>query len=307
MSLSCALFILIRYVSIMVMALSNYGYFSTAFTQQACQHYYLMAPIFKALQIMISQVILGIRTFNIARRDRQIGIALSLLYLFSISVEWFTDMVHRTPVVVNVRHCTPANASKILTTWFFYLAVMVYDLVTLTISTTHLMRYNPLSSRVERLVRVLIYDGIGYFVVLSGSNVLNLVLYHTTDVDTQSAGASIAYAVTWIMSQRILINIREMSEPDARRSENVVVARPNARKMMTGLRSQFDSKSHSRGSKSSKGPIGADYVPTSPHNGNGTDMELGIRVCVERSVMVDYIDESEEHSSSWGKPTVLSV
>ncbi|KAG1755253.1 uncharacterized protein EDB91DRAFT_283296 [Suillus paluster] len=297
-SLSCALFILIRYVSVLTMTFSNYGYFSTAFTQQACQQYYLLAPIFKILQTMVSQVILGVRTFNIARRNRRIGIALLLLYLFSVSLEWFTDIFHRTPVVVE-GNCTPANIGKVLTTWFYYLAVMSYDLVMLTISITHLLRYNPLSSRVERLVRVLIYDGIGYFIALSAVNVLNLILYHTTDFETQSAGASIAYAVTWIMSQRILIHVGEMAESDGHHLENVVVARP-ARKVMSGLRSQFGSKSHS---KSSRSPIDAEFMSTSPRNGHRNDMELGIRVCVERSVMVDYGDEPE-HSDSWGKPTV---
>lgn len=301
MSLACVLFILIRYVSVLVMILSNYGYFATSFTQQTCQHYYLATPAFKVMQSMISQVILGVRTFNIARRDRRIGIALLLLYLISISVEWFTDLYHRIPVVVD-GNCTPVDSGKTLSAWLYYLAAMLYDLVMLTVSTTHLLRYNPLSTKVGRLVRVLIYDGIGYFIVLSAANLLNLILYHTTDSETQSAGASLGYAVTWIMSQRILINIREMSEPDPRRLESVVVARPTlsgARKnVVSGLRSQFESKSHSKNSKS---PIDPEFPPTLSRNEHPDDVELDIRVCVERSVKVDY---DYEHSSSWDKPTV---
>ncbi|KAG2139322.1 hypothetical protein DEU56DRAFT_326608 [Suillus clintonianus] len=190
-SLACILFILIRYVSALVIIISNYGFFSTGFTQQTCQHYYLAAPTFKVMQTMISQVILGVRTFNIAKRDRRLGIALLLLYFLSVSVEWFTDLFHRIPVVVD-GNCTPVNSGKQLTAWFYYLVVMLYDLVI----------------KVSRLVRVLMYDGIGFFIVLSASNVLNLVLYHTSDAETQSSGASMGYAVTWIMSQRILINIR---------------------------------------------------------------------------------------------------
>ncbi|KAG1815253.1 uncharacterized protein BJ212DRAFT_267589 [Suillus subaureus] len=297
-SLACVLFVLIRYVSALVMIFSNYGYFATGFSQQTCQHYYLTTPAFKVMQSMVSQFILGVRTFNIARRDRRIGIALLLLYLISISVEWFTDLYHRIPVVVN-GNCTPVDSGKTLSAWLYYLAVMLYDLVMLTVSTTHLLRYNPLSSRVGRLVRVLIYDGIGYFIVLSAANLLNLILYHTTDSETQLAGASLGYAVTWIMSQRILINIREMSEPDPRRLETVVVARPthsSARKnVVSGLRSQFESKSHS------KSPIDPESPPTSSRNGHPDDVELDIRVCVERSVKVDY---GYEHSDSWDKPAV---
>ncbi|KAG1873673.1 hypothetical protein DFJ58DRAFT_367522 [Suillus subalutaceus] len=299
-SLACALFILMRYVSITAMVVSNYGYFSTTYTQQTCQQYYIVAPIFKAIQTMISQVILGVRTFNIVRRDRRIGIMLSLLYLLSTSAEWFTDLFHETPSVV-YGNCTSANAGKVLSTWFYYLAVILYDVVIVTVSTMHLLRYNPISNRVERLVRVLIYDGIGYFIVLSASNVLNLVFYHTTNIQTQTAAASIGYAVTWIMTQRILIHVRENTRPEAQRLENVIVARPPLtaqKRVMSGLRSQFESKSHSKGSKSSKSAGGAEFRPTSPLNPN--DMELDVHVRVERSVMVDYKDESD-HSGSWVK------
>lgn len=301
-SLSCVLFILIRYISALVMILSNYGYFATSFTQQTCQYYYLVTPAFKVMQSMTSQVILGVRTFNIARRDRKIGFALLLLYLICISSEWFTDLYHRIPVVVN-GNCTPVDSGKTLSAWLFYLAVMLYDLVMLTISTIHLLHYNPLSSRVGRLVRLLIYDGIGYFIVLSAANLLNLILYHTTDSETQSAGASLGYAVTWIMSQRILINIQDMSEPDPRRFESVVVARPTLvsstrKNVVSGLRSQFESKSHFKNSKS---PIDPEFSPTSPRNGRSDDVELDVRVCVEQSVKMDY---DYEPSSSWDNPTV---
>ncbi|KAG2051793.1 hypothetical protein BDR06DRAFT_997969 [Suillus hirtellus] len=273
----------LSYVSIVTVVVSNYGFFSTTFTQQTCQKYYLLAPIFK-----------GVRTFNIARRDRRIGTALLLLYLFSISAEWFVDLFHGTPAVLDL--------GKVLSTWFFYFPVMLYDIVMVTVSTMYLLRYNPLSSRVERLIRVLIYDGIGYFLVLSVSNVLNLIFYHTTNLETQSAGASIGYIVTWIMSQRILINIREMTQPNAQHIEKVIVARPSTLNMqksvMSGLRSQFESKNYSRGSRSFRSPINTEFRPTSPRNPN--DMELNIRVPVERPVAVD----ESRNSSSWRPPVV---
>ncbi|KAG2139320.1 hypothetical protein DEU56DRAFT_980336 [Suillus clintonianus] len=275
LNISCILFILIRYVSIVVILVSNYGAFSTSFTQETCQHYYILAPIFKVLQAMVSQVILGFRTFNIAKRDRRIGSALLLLYLFSISVECFTDVYHRIPVVVD-HSCTPVDYGKTMTAWVYYLVVMLYDLVMLTMSTTYVLRYNPLSSRLERVVRALMYDGIGYFVVLTGSNILNVVLYRESDVQAQSAGASIGYAVTWIMSQQILIHQQEMQQ--APRMESLVIARPaqSARSGMFSFRSRFDPKRD------------ADFV-ASPRNARVND-EVDTQ---ERSVVADYLDKSE--------------
>ncbi|KAG1811709.1 uncharacterized protein BJ212DRAFT_485364 [Suillus subaureus] len=236
--LACILFILIRYGSIMVMILSNYGVFSTGFTQETCKHYYMVAPVFKVMQTMISQVILGVRTFNIARRDRRIGITLVVLYFLSISLEWFTNMFNRIPVVGN---CTPGNSGKILSAWFYYTVSMLYDLAVLTISTVYLLRYNPLSNRLEQL--------------------------------TQAAGASIGFAVIWIMSQRILIHLRELSEAENRRLDNIVAARSpqNARDV-----------------------VSFDGVRTD-------DMELDICTCVKPLVTLDHTDECGV-SSSWDNP-----
>jgi hypothetical protein len=101
-----------------------------------------------------------------------------------------------------------------------------------------------------------------------------------------------------------LLNRKEMTESNAQRSENVILARPPLtvrKKVMSGLRSQFESKSHSKGSKGSRCPIDTDFRPTSPRNTNV--VELDMRVCVERSVAVDYVDESK-HSSLYGTPAV---
>lgn len=290
--LACILFILIRYGSIIVMILSNYGVFSTSFTHETCKHYYMISPVFKVIQTMISQVILGVRTFNIARRDRRIGITLVVLYFISVSLEWFTNMFNRIPVVVS-GNCTPGNSGKILSAWFYYTVSMLYDLAVLTISTVYLLRYNPLSSRLEQLVRVLIYDGIGYFIVLTGSNVLNIVLYHTSNIQTQAAGASIGFAVIWIMSQRILIHLRELSESESRRVENVVAARypQNARDVVSAIHSPLTPKSH----------IDPEFGLRSFSGARTDDMELDICGCVKPLVTLDHTDECGV-SSSWDNP-----
>ncbi|KAG8216437.1 hypothetical protein J3R82DRAFT_6543 [Butyriboletus roseoflavus] len=106
-SLGCVLFILIRYVSIIVMVVSNYGNLATSFTVESCNHYYLVAPVFKVLQTMVSQIILGVRTFNIARRQRAVGIILATAFVVTTVFEWFTNMYNRVPVLANVS-CTDA-------------------------------------------------------------------------------------------------------------------------------------------------------------------------------------------------------
>lgn len=66
---------------------------------------------------------------------------------------------------------------------------------------------------------------------------------------------------------------------------------------MSALRSPFDSK----------GRVDRDLapIPIPSRSAHNNDVELDIRVCVERSVVVDYMNDSE-HTSSWGKPDEYS-
>lgn len=81
-----------------------------------------------------------------------------------------------------------------------------------------------------------------------------------------------------------------MADPENQRLENVVLARPS-RNTVSALRSQFNSKS----------PIDAEFSPNSPRNVHPRDVDLDVRVCVERTVIVDYVDDS----NSYGKPPVV--
>jgi len=86
----------------------------------------------------------------------------------------------------------------------------------------------------------------------------------------------------------------ELLASESRPLENVVLARPvrsSRNGVMSALRSPFDSKSH----------VDTGLAPKPRHSAYNNDVELDIQVCVERSVVVDYMNDSE-YTSSWGKP-----
>ncbi|KAF9226320.1 hypothetical protein BS17DRAFT_777052 [Gyrodon lividus] len=285
-SLGCTLFVLIRYFSIIVMIVSNYGVFATSFTQESCQRYYMVAPVFKVVQTMISQVILGVRTFNITRRSRRMGLALLIFFIIATGLEWFTNMYNRVPVVAD-GNCTPGSSGSHPSVWSYYLVAMVYDFGTLAVSTFYLVRYHTTNRRFTRLIKTMLYDGLGYFAVLTVANIFNVILYQTSNEAVQSSGASFGYAVTWIMSQRILIHLRELSsELEGGRFDNVIVTRQlqPGRDVASALRSQFEMQ---------KGPVDEDLGTRSPAAGNTNEMELDIRVHVEQSVTIDYSADRE--------------
>ncbi|KAI0777237.1 hypothetical protein BD413DRAFT_609635 [Trametes elegans] len=281
LSLGCILFIAIRYSSIAVLTLSNVGYFGNFFTPAACSRYFIAAPIFKVLQAMISQLILGIRTINISRRSRSVTWIITTVFLLCTTAQWILNLWNRVPVQGRRNNCTAGNKPPVLTVWLYYLLAMAFDILTLSISSVYLISFNPNSGKMAHLRRIMLTDGLVYFVALTGVNIFNLILYRRPDEAAQSSGVSLGYALTWIMSQRILIHLRAIHLPpsDAAAAHNrtvttqVVVSRvlPSAQSVSRAMRSQFEPKDrhhHHRWRRSAR--TRADGVLSS-----GFDLDLG--------------------------------
>ncbi|KAF8842009.1 hypothetical protein BDN67DRAFT_434197 [Paxillus ammoniavirescens] len=315
----CILFVLIRYVSIIVMVVSNYGMFSPSFTEESCQRYFIAAPIFKGLskpnvpqcsyltnssvlQTMVSHAILGFRTFNIMHKSRRLGVVLVISFVVVTGVrfflqfisaptdgtfgqlEWFINMYNRVPVLFE-GECTPGNSGS--SAWTYYLVVMVYDLGTLIVSTIYLVRRHNMNGRFSRLIKTLLYDGLGYFAALTAVNIFNVIFYRESDEIVQPSGASFGYAVTWIMSQRILTHLRELNSK-SEGFDNVVTRqfRPG-RDAATAIRSL------------QKGPVVVDIGPDSPAAKSTDEMELDIRVDIEQSMAVHFSRDRGKLRGQW--------
>jgi len=87
---------------------------------------------------------------------------------------------------------------------------MTFDLVTLIISSWYLLGRHPYGYlSLGGISRVLAVDGIGYFVLLTAVNIVNLIFYKTAPTAAlQTAGASLGYVFTMIGCQRILIRLK---------------------------------------------------------------------------------------------------
>ncbi|KAI0299007.1 hypothetical protein B0F90DRAFT_1730031 [Multifurca ochricompacta] len=94
-SLGLVLFILIRYSSIVSLVVSNVGFFYHHFSPKACSHYMFVSPIFKVFHIMISQAIMGLRAYNIARRNVWIGWTLLSTYVVVVAFQWVSSLFNR--------------------------------------------------------------------------------------------------------------------------------------------------------------------------------------------------------------------
>lgn len=291
LSPGCILFILIRYLSIVTIVVSNTGFFAK-FTPEECQHYYLTAPILKVLQTMVSQIILGIRAYNISKRSSWVMWTYLFLFLSITSMEWFTNLWDRTPVQNASHNCTPGNSLGHLSVWLYYVLAMVYDVITLCISTYFLVSWQTAFGQMSGLFKIMFYDGLGYFVALTGANIFNLILYRAADESYQSSGASVGYAITWIMSQRILIHLRDAA---AEHSVRQVVSRhavQQPRDISRAMRSPFDLASQQL--SQSKDRLTDEYNLTSHRKTAEMQATLDVQVQIEQTVTVDYDTRIED-------------
>ncbi|KAH9003862.1 hypothetical protein EDB86DRAFT_2286248 [Lactarius hatsudake] len=276
------LFVLLRYSSIMVLVISNVGFFHHNFTPKTCGHYFLLAPVFKVIQMMMSQAILAIRTYGISQRTPWVGWTLLLSYTLAAGFQWFSSIYARIPTMID-GNCTVGSAHphSAISTWSFYFVAMLFDCLTLSISTFYLIRVKAVtSSSTSHLCKILLYDGIGYFVALTLTNAGNILLYRGFHNVIQTTGASFEYAVTWIMSQRILIHPRD-SRTD---QTSAVLSRvPSSRAVMSALR--FDKRSTYQ-SRSEPGDSPEDKC------GN-TESDFNLQVRVDRSIVVNARAEDE--------------
>jgi len=227
----------------------------------------MAAPVLKVIQIMISQVIIGYRTWAITRRSKELGLFLLGFGLIVTALEWYSNVDARIPVQ-DSGNCSPGNLRARMPQWVFYLMAMLYDAVTCILSTFYLIRSASGISSMSSLVQMLFFDGLGYMVVLTAANLLNLILYrNSVGKGVQSSGAAFGYMVVWIMSQRILIHIHEAAEERARQRIVVTHQLSAPRDITHAMRTQFTGGKD--GTESNSG-------------------ELDVQVQIEQAVMVDY-------------------
>lgn len=270
------LFVVLRYSSIMVLIISNVGFFHHGFTSNTCKHFFILSPVFKVIQMMASQAILGIRTYGISQRSPRVGWTLLVVYVFVAGFQWFTTLYGRIPLSID-GNCTVVSEhpKSAISTWSFYMVAMSFDCLTLSISTFYLMKVRAASSNTSRLLKILLYDGLGYFVVLTLTNLANILLYRGIGDVIQTTGASFEYAVTWIMSQRILIHPRDAR---ADHTSAILSQPPSSRAVMSALRLDKGTRQRSR--------IEQPDMRSQDEFGN-TDNDFDLQVRIDTSIVVD--------------------
>ncbi|KAF8321351.1 hypothetical protein DL93DRAFT_2130877, partial [Clavulina sp. PMI_390] len=182
MSRACVLFIAVRYVSILAVVTSNVGFFGTGFSANTCKHYQLVAPLTKLFAVLISQIIVSIRTYAISRKEPWVKWTLLALFVASMVPEFLGNTYGRVPVQNAQKNCTSGNLPNAKIAWIHYLAAVIFDTVVTAISTGFLIIHSPSMSLMSGLSRLMLQEGLVFFVFLTGVNVLNLIMFRVSSI-----------------------------------------------------------------------------------------------------------------------------
>ncbi|KAF8136053.1 hypothetical protein K438DRAFT_1882033 [Mycena galopus ATCC 62051] len=239
------------YTSILVLTLSNFSFFYSGFDREGCRRFYLIPALFKGL----SSTPLA---YNLSRKSGSIGYALLLFYFVASSLEWLSSVQNRTMVFTDpIGNCGSHSSTSAWGAWVSYVVAIIYNFVTTVVCIFFLLRLKTSTgSMMSRVTRMMLVDGIGYFVALTGINFVNLLfnrlpslaqeVQQARNANPRNFRASLGYCVTWIMSQRLLIHLYEVSVE--RRNESIGAAVTitqhvaAARDVSHAIRSQFESK-----------------------------------------------------------------
>ncbi|KAK7017813.1 hypothetical protein R3P38DRAFT_3560439 [Favolaschia claudopus] len=204
-SIACNLFILLRILGATALLIGAFGFFHHGFTTAQCNQFFWLFPIFKLFLYIVSQVILSLRTYAVSRKSSVVLYMLVGLFLISGAAEFAATFWKR------VRDCTSGNLPGVKVASLFYAGTLLFDIGALSLTAVYLWKFSNSSRALSRLAKMMIEDGIMYFVALTSMNIVNLIFFQDQDPVLQSAASSLGFAVTMIYSGRFILTLSERS------------------------------------------------------------------------------------------------
>ncbi|KAF8190195.1 hypothetical protein K438DRAFT_1971072 [Mycena galopus ATCC 62051] len=204
LSVPCILFILVRYIGLATLIISNTGFFYHGFSAADCAHYFRLVPIFKRTHSLL--IVANDPGNPYIRRFPQVSAGV-------------THPRYSVPLVRSARtnidfletsSCTSGNPPGIHTAALYYVACLVFDIVTMGMTSVYLWKFSNASrSSLGQLARMMLRDGIMYFIALSRMNIVNIIFFQSAVTTLQSSAVSLGVATTTIFSSRFIINLSE--------------------------------------------------------------------------------------------------
>jgi len=206
-NISVILLFLLRLMSMLAILFGFFGFFYQDFTKKSCAGFYVLAPTFRVAQTTVSQAILAYRAIILSERSTYVIYILIAASLMACPLQWVSALFGREPALGTYwSNCRAAVVSPFLGVWLGYAIAIVYDLLTTAICLWFLLRLKLENPFLSKLFTIMIRHGLAYFLVLTGANIVNAVIF-SRNSEYEAAGAPLGCCVTMIMSQKLLTDV----------------------------------------------------------------------------------------------------
>ncbi|KAF7349861.1 hypothetical protein MVEN_01286600 [Mycena venus] len=214
LSVACVLFILVRYIGLLSIILGNTGFFYHGFSKESCDRYFWLTPVFKLLLYMVSQAILAIRTYAVSRKSLLVLRVLIGVFIACAVPEFISTFYQRVPFRTN-GGCTSGNPPGVKIASLYYVGGLVYDVVTMVLTSAYLWKFSNASrTSLSQLMRMMLEDGIMYFIALCAMNIVNIIFFQSSNTALQPSASTLGMEVTMIFSARFILNLSEHASRD---------------------------------------------------------------------------------------------
>ncbi|KAG9126618.1 hypothetical protein FRC07_002768 [Ceratobasidium sp. 392] len=280
MSLVCALFIMVRYVSIVSLILNGVGFYGTTFTDESCEAFRLAPPVTKMFAGIASQGIIFLRTWAISRKSRTVLIILSVLFVMCLPFLVLGNVWMRNPYVKNGSCIAKQAPGTFNSAPMYYGAMSGFDLVACGLATYYLLDFT--ASSMSAFTRKILRHGMTHIKIYAfGTTFANIVVLmavcHVKYIE--KLGAFLSVAMTMIMAQHLVLDTQNFNDNSSTinvpSSHDPTLARQHPKSL--GVES---GKHH---------PTSLVHTPRGHgRNGFGGDtFELGVRVQTETHMDMD--------------------
>ncbi|KAG8936397.1 hypothetical protein FRC02_002621 [Tulasnella sp. 418] len=206
-SVVCALFILVRYMSVLALILNGVGFYVKTFNPASCKAFYYFPMFTKMFAGMASNGIIFSRTYAISHTRRTfISLWVLLVLLFPLQV--LGNTYKRNPVVgtgLDAGNCqAKTTRGDFISAPYYYLANVIFDTVACTIASVSLLRRGSVNGNLGYFGKKVLKHGLLYAFASTLTNFLvTLALFEVKGVKT--LGSFLSIGVTMILAQHLVL------------------------------------------------------------------------------------------------------
>ncbi|KAJ7583671.1 hypothetical protein C8J56DRAFT_954664, partial [Mycena floridula] len=206
----CFFYACVRYITLISLVSNGYGAWSTNFTPESCQRYYMLPNITAVLGGMAVQALVFIRTWAISKRSNIVFYFLGAVLLLDLPVQVFGIVYHREPSITN-GNCKGKVLAKGEPDWniVYYIAHMVFDIMACTTATVCLLWTSKEHGifNTSRFVRRIWRHGLLFTFVVVLCNLL--VVMEFTGATKTGIGAALPLAIVMIAAQHLILGTQQ--------------------------------------------------------------------------------------------------